>query len=572
MSASALWFGPEQRPRFGWMHGPDHGRASAAVVLCPPLGLEEVCAHRTLRHLAERLAEAGLAVLRIDYDGTGNSAGGPGDPGRVEAWTESVRLAVDFVRQAGAGAVVVVGMRLGATVAAAAVAGRGVEGLVLWDPCASGRGYLREQQALGLFALGGERRDDGSVEVPGIVYEAETVAELGALAVAGVEGSLAGRVLVLLRPDRATNKAMRERLEEEAVEWGEATGQAELVDVEPFQVREPRAAAETVRRWVLELLRPGGAGAAGGVFAVPGGRTAVTLGGGAHGAVVERTVALGPLGLFGIVCEPEVARAGAPTVVLLNAGIIDHVGPSRLWVEFARRWAGGGARVVRFDLSGLGDSPARAGQREDEMYPPEAFDDLGEVVKAFAPEGGGEMILTGLCSGGYHSVEGGIAFGVGSVCLINPILTARPSEITSDEASRTPAIDARRRATTARRRWVRALPAHELLGSIVDRLPDVAWWAINKVAVASPPARIMERLVASGVDTYVVCGEKEAAVMRRGQAAAFRRLARTGRFHLEVMPGIDHELFARASRDRVGPVVTERILSSVSTAASTRPA
>jgi hypothetical protein len=32
-----------------------------------------------------------------------------------------------------------------------------------------------------------------------------------------------------------------------------------------------------------------------------------------------------------------------------------------------------------------------------------------------------------------------------------------------------------------------------------------------------------------------------------------------------VMPGIDHELFARASRDRVGPVVTERILRSVTT-------
>ena len=116
-----------------------------------------------------------------------------------------------------------------------------------------------------------------------------------------------------------------------------------------------------------------------------------------------------------------------------------------------------------------------------------------------------------------------------------------------------------------RKRWVRALPAHDLLGSIVDRLPDAAWWIINRVAVANPPGRIVGRLVDSGVDTYIVCGEKEAAVMRRGQAAAFRRLARTGRFHLEVMPGIDHELFARASRDRVGPVITERILRSVST-------
>jgi alpha-beta hydrolase superfamily lysophospholipase len=110
---------------------------------------------------------------------------------------------------------------------------------------------------------------------------------------------------------------------------------------------------------------------------------------------------------------------------------------------------------------------------------------------------------------------------------------------------------------------VRRLPAHDFLGNIVDRLPDAAWWVINRVAVATPPARIIERLVDSGVDTYVVCGEKEAAAMRRGQAAAFRRLARTGRFRLEVVSGIDHELFARASRDRVGPMVTERIRQSV---------
>ena len=117
---------------------------------------------------------------------------------------------------------------------------------------------------------------------------------------------------------------------------------------------------------------------------------------------------------------------------------------------------------------------------------------------------------------------------------------------------------------------MRALPAHDLLGSLVERLPDPAWWIINRVAVGSPPARILEKLVDGGVDTYIVCGESEARVMRRGQAAAFRRLARSGRFHLEVMSGIDHELFARASRDRVGPVVTERILRSVTTAEPVR--
>jgi alpha-beta hydrolase superfamily lysophospholipase len=570
VTAAASWFGPEDRPLFGWMHSPDDARARAGVVVCPPLGLEAVCAHRTLRHVAERLAAAGLAALRIDYDGTGDSAGGEDDPGRVAAWVESVRSAVAFVRSTGAEAVVVVGMRLGATLAAAALAGRDIaEGLVLWDPCPSGRSYLREQQALGLFSTGGGRRDDGSVEVPGVVYGRSTVAELEELSVADLESPLAKRVLVLLRPDRAANKKMVARLENDGVEWGTASGQGELVDVEPFLVREPVAAADEVVGWVTDLVEGGGPKAE---FAVPAGRERIVLAGG----VAERIVGLGPMGLFGIISGPagngDGAEPGAKrTVVLLNAGVIDHTGPSRLWVEFARQWAGAGVRVVRFDLSGVGDSPVREGQPEDEMYPPEALDDLGDVVRALSSSGGADVILAGLCSGGYHSVEGGIALGVPSVCLINPILTARPGEVRGKGGGlKTPDVDPRRQATTARRKWVRMLPAHDKLGKVGDRLPDLAWWFINRLLVKSPPARIMERLVDAGVDTYVVCGVNEARWMRRGQAAAFRRLARSGRFHLEVMSDIDHELFARASRDLVGPVVTERILSSASS--GVRPA
>jgi alpha-beta hydrolase superfamily lysophospholipase len=564
------------------------------VVLCPALGLEEVSAHRSYRHLAERLTALGLAVVRFDYHGTGNSAGGSADPGRVEAWRASIRAAVDYVRRAGAPRVVVVGLRVGATLAACEVArGGDVDALVLWDPCASGRSYLREQRALGFFSLGREARDDGSVEVPGIVYGADTVADLTALDIASTEGPLADRVLVLVRPERAANKHMAARLAMDHVEWGDAVGQADMVDVEPFAIVEPVATIDAMATWISDVVPPDTA-----AFSVPVRRRAVMAhapdgddaamahapdgddgapggdaGGGAPRAVVERIVTLGSLGLFGVVCEPEVAPEG-PAVVLLNAGVIDHVGPSRLWVEFARRWAAHGVRVLRFDLSGLGDSPCRPGQAEDLMYPPEAFDDLSEVVRALSPDDPSDVVLAGLCSGGYHSVEGGIALGVRGVCLINPILTAKPSELVAGaDAAGTPRVDPRRRATTARRHWVRALPAHDLIGGIVDRLPDPAWWVINRVAVENPPAKILERLVDNGVDTYIVCGEPEARTLRRGQTAALRRLARSGRFHLEVVPGIDHELFARRSRDLVAPMVTAQVLSSTAPAASAgRPA
>lgn len=47
-------------------------------------------------------------------------------------------------------------------------------------------------------------------------------------------------------------------------------------------------------------------------------------------------------------------------VLLLNAGLIHHVGPSRLYVKLARKLAELGFVVLRFDMSGVGDSQPRS--------------------------------------------------------------------------------------------------------------------------------------------------------------------------------------------------------------------
>src|SRR5438270_2246619 len=108
MTATPLWFGPDGRELFAWLHVPDSGTARAGVVLCPPVGYEYAATHRTFRTLAERLEQHGIAALRLDYDGTGDSAGSDTDAGRVAAWTASVDAALDALRAAGAPALGVV--------------------------------------------------------------------------------------------------------------------------------------------------------------------------------------------------------------------------------------------------------------------------------------------------------------------------------------------------------------------------------------------------------------------------------------------------------------------------------
>jgi alpha-beta hydrolase superfamily lysophospholipase len=79
-SASARSTG---RTLFGWYDAPTRGSARGGILLCNPVGDDSVRAHRPLRHLAQRLANEGFAVLRFDYDGTGDSTGDERLPNRV---------------------------------------------------------------------------------------------------------------------------------------------------------------------------------------------------------------------------------------------------------------------------------------------------------------------------------------------------------------------------------------------------------------------------------------------------------------------------------------------------------
>ena len=76
----------------------------------------------------------------------------------------------------------------------------------------------------------------------------------------------------------------------------------------------------------------------------------------------ELTVLMGRhKSLVGIFTESSQSPAvtAPPTVVLLNAGIVHRVGPNRMHVLLARALAAAGISSLRFDMSGIGDSPSR---------------------------------------------------------------------------------------------------------------------------------------------------------------------------------------------------------------------
>lgn len=117
----------------------------------------------------------------------------------------------------------------------------------------------------------------------------------------------------------------------------------------------------------------------------------------------ESALHFGPQGrLVGILTEPAQPRPGAPTVVILNAGIIHRVGPHRIHVRVARHLAGLGFTVLRIDQAGVGDSrPLGEGSPDDE-----ALASIGEALTRVAPlVPVDSFVLFGLCAGAHYALR-----------------------------------------------------------------------------------------------------------------------------------------------------------------------
>jgi alpha-beta hydrolase superfamily lysophospholipase len=541
-TAAPLWFGPPERPLFGWVHTPAGGLARGAAVLCAPLTREQDVAGYTIRRLALELAARGVLAIRFDYDGTGDSSRGDEDPGRVPAWQQSIEHAASLARDCGAPSLTLVGMRAGALLAAAAARATGATGIVAWDPCRSGRSLVREEHALHRIQFGDAVTGADEVEVPGFVLSAETAGDLGRL-VPDARGSRLERALVLMRPSTTIPPSLSEGLSECAVELDVAVGQDLLLEGTGEHQQVPLVTIDRIADWVAAsgptTTFPVQIPTSGPVFM----RDREGRG------FMERTVRMGPAHLFGIETTNTRSSAG-PTVIFVNNGFGSHVGPSRLWVTLARRWAAAGLRCVRLELSGIGDSPARAGQPEHMVYSPTAFDDLSDAATSLCPDDPANVVFVGLCSGGYQALEAAVALKPKGVCVVNPVLRFRPPELEDG------LIDPRRRLcrpTTNVSRVARRLPDVALLsGPRMQTWRQVGFGASHKAQ-----GSWVHDLVESSVDTLCIGGEDAAEAI----AVEMSTTGRHDGFEVQTYPGLDHALLPARQRAQVVERMTDHVLS-----------
>ncbi len=264
--------------------------------------------------------------------------------------------------------------------------------------------------------------------------------------------------------------------------------------------------------------------------------------------------------LVGVLTEPprRDREAAAPrhAAIFLNAGVIHRVGPSRLYVHLARGFAAMGCLSIRFDHSGIGDSPVR---RDGLPFEESSIAEVREVMDWLQQTRRVQrFILVGLCSGAVTSFDAAVVDErVDGIVMINPQGFDQSAEWNAYVLNR----------SQAKRYWTRSLFSLESWKNAftgrVDyrRLATVLWSQMasgrsSQAAVASVATRVASDLGAlarRGVQSLLVCSEGDEGIeyMNVIVGEDVRRLPSTTRLAVQILPGADHSLTLLDSQRRV---------------------
>ncbi len=609
-SHQPIYFPSGGQQLFGWVHHPTGANASGwGVVICKPFGYEALCAHRSVRKFADAAAALGMPALRFDYAGSGDSVDIAASAEQIELWTRDIASAVAELRRlTGVSRVCLLGFRLGALLAVLASRQCPVDALALVAPVLSGKRYLKEIRTLQLAAdaaaqaapSAGQstgqstgqspseaRREPpgaGGMEASGYLLSAASLATLSQADATAALAPTVADVLIIDRGDLPVARAWSQALSAAGAraEYQALPGFVEMMMTAPQFAVLSEDMLRATRGW-LERLRdqtssraPAATGNADGGRPAPNSLALPGDGDDPDDSITEHGVFLGrDQAVFGIVATPSVGEHRRRAVILLNTGADYHMGASRMYVALARRWARRGYYVLRLDLAGLGDSPTRAGRVDNEVFSPDALEDIRTAVEFLQQRYEiREVNLVGVCSGAYHALRAAVAgFPVKRILMVNignfywDESMSLEKALQATETVRNPGLYGER--IFSARAWRRFLtgqvnilriirvylsrPAVELKSKLRDAARAVG------IRLQRDLGRELDEVIASGVRVVFVFarGEPGLGLLRIEAGSKMKRLG--ARCRIVMIDSADHTFSRSGPREVLENVLSEEL-------------
>jgi alpha-beta hydrolase superfamily lysophospholipase len=534
-----------------------------ALLICPPFGWQEQASYRSVRRWGDMLAAEGFTTGRLTLPGTGDSAGNPSDPELLDRWTKSVAQATAWLRaRTGCRRLGVIGIGLGGILAwRAAAQGAPIDDFVLWAVPDTGRRLVHELRAQARLVA---QQDAGpGVEVPdqpdnliGFRMTEQTRDSLEALRLSMLmpPPDRDRRALLVSRGSLSVDERLRAHLQSSGVEVQLADGgEFDELMANPQQSQPPVRLSATVARWLSHApavaATDATAGRADGLAA--GSRIAEREALHAEGGTVQES----PLRLEGLrgemyaVIARGTGRQSQPgaaeqtAIVFLGGGALPHTGPSRGWVEIARRWAPRGVPVVRVDQAGIGES----GGDDADLLTDESFcaawraTDTQRILDQLTRRGvASRFILGGLCSGANIALQTALLDDrVDGILLLNMFAFAWSQALVGERGRR---LQLSQGLPGAR---ARSLDLDLVRAAFNYVRPDRAWRLLTGAeerAEGKRARRTLGQLRDRGVATLLLLGDYEPMADQFRRRGIIDQFDRWPNVTLELIDSHDHML------------------------------
>lgn len=256
----------------------------------------------------------------------------------------------------------------------------------------------------------------------------------------------------------------------------------------------------------------------------------------------DQAILFGPhAAIVGIFTPPADGVSAVDTaVIMLNAGLVHHVGPHRQHVNLARAFARLGLASLRMDFSSIGDSPVcRQEVDADEL----AVLEIQSAIDELNARGYQRIVLFGICSGAKYALRLVARDArVSGLILVNQAV----NEVAPEVVSGASAQYYMRRSVFNPQAWLNLLTGRvdykalfqSLTGAVVNKLSGKKG-GMDKAALLGLLQRELQPAVTRGAQSLVVLSDRAAQFVQM-IGDDLHSLENDGLIQFEVFTEADH--------------------------------